>query len=230
MASPPEMTPESLTARIIAELQEYPEARALLLRALLTDEFLAMPARLMRVEEDVAVLVEDVSVLKEDVAVLKTDVAVLKTDVAVLKTDVGELKGFMLEVRAVQQIQSIVTQRLGLRRPATVHSVISPMSGENLEVLQDAEEIGKIRAHGDTEVLQSDLLVRAQRRSDRQPVWVAVEVSYTIDQHDITRAQERSEMLRDVYSEASYGVVAGKAIRPEERDKADSKGVLVVML
>ena len=223
MASPPEMTPESLTARIIAELQEYPEARALLLRALLTDEFLAMPARLMRVEEDVAVLVEDVSVLKEDVAVLKTDVAVLKTDV-------GELKGFMLEVRAVQQIQSIVTQRLGLRRPATVHSVISPMSGENLEVLQDAEEIGKIRAHGDTEVLQSDLLVRAQRRSDRQPVWVAVEVSYTIDQHDITRAQERSEMLRDVYSEASYGVVAGKAIRPEERDKADSKGVLVVML
>ena len=223
MASPPEMTPESLTARIIAELQEYPEARALLLRALLTDEFLAMPARLMRVEEDVAVLVEDVSVLKEDVAVLKTDVAVLKTDV-------GELKGFMLEVRAVQQIQSIVTQRLGLRRPATVHSVISPMSGENLEILQDAEEIGKIRAHGDTEVLQSDLVMRAQRRSDRQPVWVAVEVSYTIDQHDITRAQERSEMLRDVYSEASYGVVAGKAIRPEERDKADSKGVLVVML
>ena len=202
MASPAELTPESLTARIIAELQEHPEARALLLRALLTDEFLAMPARLMRVEEDVAVL----------------------------KTDVGELKGFMLEVRAVQQIQSIVTQRLGLRRPATVHSVISPMSGENLEVLQDAEEIGKIRAHGDTEVLQSDLLVRAQRRSDRQPVWVAVEVSYTIDQHDITRAQERSEMLRDVYSEASYGVVAGKAIRPEERDKADSKGVLVVML
>ena len=223
MASPPELTPESLTARIIAELQEYPEARALLLRALLTDEFLAMPARLMRVEEDVAVLVEDVSVLKEDVAVLKTDVAVPKTDV-------GELKGFMLEVRAVQQIQSIVTQRLGLRRPATVHSVISPMSGENLEVLQDAEEIGKIRAHGDTEVLQSDLVMRAQRRSDRQPVWVAVEVSYTIDQHDITRAQERSEMLRDVYSEASYGVVAGKAIRPEERDKADSKGVLVVML
>ena len=173
-----------------------------MLRALLTDEFLAMPARLMRVEEDVSVL----------------------------KTDVVELKGFMLEVRAVQQIQSIVTQRLGLRRPATVHSVISPMSGGNLEILQDAEEIGKIRAHGDTEVLQSDLVMLAQRRSDRQPVWVAVEVSYTIDQHDINRAQERSEMLRDVYSEASYGVVAGKAIRPEELNMADSLGVLVVML
>ena len=173
-----------------------------MLRALLTDEFLAMPARLMRVEEDVSVL----------------------------KTDVVELKGFMLEVRAVQQIQSIVTQRLGLRRPATVHSVISPMSEGNLEILQDAEEIGKIRAHGDTEVLQSDLVMLAQRRSDRQPVWVAVEVSYTIDQHDINRAQERSEMLRDVYSEASCGVVAGKAIRPEELNMADSLGVLVVML
>ena len=53
MTTQSELTPESLTARIIAELQEYPEARALLLRALLTDEFLGVPARLVRVEESV---------------------------------------------------------------------------------------------------------------------------------------------------------------------------------
>ncbi len=117
----PQLDPELLVARIIAELQANPEAQPLLLRAMLTNEFLGMPARLDRIEKDVAelkvdvaqlkadmvevkadiavlktdvaVLKTDVAVLKTDVAVLKTDVAVLKTDVAVLKTDVAQLKG-----------------------------------------------------------------------------------------------------------------------------------------
>ena len=83
---------ESLVARIIAELQANPRAQRLLLRALLTNEFLGMPARLDRIEKDVAELKTDVAELKTDVAELKTDVAELKTDVAELKTDVAELK------------------------------------------------------------------------------------------------------------------------------------------
>ena len=47
---------ESLVARIIAELQADPDARTLLLRALLTNEWLGMPIRLERMEADVAEL------------------------------------------------------------------------------------------------------------------------------------------------------------------------------
>ena len=79
---------ESLVGRIIAELQANPRAQRLLLRALLTNEFLGVPARLDRIEKDVAEL-------KTDVAELKTDVAGLKTDVAGLKTDVAELNARM---------------------------------------------------------------------------------------------------------------------------------------
>ncbi len=50
------LDPESLVARIIAELQANPEAQPLLLRAMLTNEFLGMPARLDRIEKDVAEL------------------------------------------------------------------------------------------------------------------------------------------------------------------------------
>ena len=46
--------PESLVARIIAELQANPEAQRLLLRALLTDEFLGMPTGLDHIKKDVA--------------------------------------------------------------------------------------------------------------------------------------------------------------------------------
>ena len=224
------MTPESLTARIIAELQEHPEARVLLLRALLTDEFLAMPARMIRIEEDIAELKTDVADLKVDVAELKIDVGDLKTNVARINIDVGDLKGTNLEIKSARRIQSIITQRLGLRRPIIVHSLNSPMSGSDLEMLQDAEERGIIAPHSDTEGLETDVILRAQRRSDHQPVWIVVEISNTIDQHDITRAQARSRILAGAYAQDALAVVAGIEIRPQEQEMADSLGVAVVLL
>ena len=53
---PTSLDSESLVARIIAELQANPHAQRLLLRALLTNEFLGLPARLDRIEKDVAEL------------------------------------------------------------------------------------------------------------------------------------------------------------------------------
>ena len=52
MVMEPQLDAESLVARIIAEIEGNPEARRLLLRALLTDEFLRIPARLDRIEND----------------------------------------------------------------------------------------------------------------------------------------------------------------------------------
>ena len=53
MAVEEKLDPASLVARIIAELQANPEAQRLLLRTLLTNEFLGMPARLDHVEKDI---------------------------------------------------------------------------------------------------------------------------------------------------------------------------------
>lgn len=47
---------ESLVARIIAELRADPDAQTLLLRALLTNEWLGMPIHLERIEAAVAEL------------------------------------------------------------------------------------------------------------------------------------------------------------------------------
>ena len=51
-----QLDPESLVARILAELQANPEAQQLLLRAMLTNEYLGMPAGLDRIEQDIAEL------------------------------------------------------------------------------------------------------------------------------------------------------------------------------
>ena len=62
------LDPESLVARIIAELQANPAAQQMLLRAMLTNEFLGMPARLDAIERDVADITHRVTAL-EGVAV-----------------------------------------------------------------------------------------------------------------------------------------------------------------
>jgi DNA polymerase I-like protein with 3'-5' exonuclease and polymerase domains len=155
---------------MIAELRANPEVRVLLLRALLTDEFLEMPARMIRVEDDIVQIKFDVSQLQADVSQLQADVSQLQADVSQLKIDVAELKGTNLEIKSVQRIQSIITQRLELRRPRTVHSLTAPMSGNPLDALQDAEELGRIRPGGDSEVLEADLIFSARRRADGEPV------------------------------------------------------------
>ena len=60
MTSNSEIDPNSIVARIISELEDQPAARPLLLRTLLTDEFLAMPARMLRIEQDISTFKSDV--------------------------------------------------------------------------------------------------------------------------------------------------------------------------
>ena len=70
-AASQQLDAESLVARMIAELQANPEAQRLMLRALLTNEFLGMPARLDRIEKDVAELKTRVASLEDKVTSLE---------------------------------------------------------------------------------------------------------------------------------------------------------------
>ena len=54
MAANTQLDPSALATRILAELEANPEAQRLLLRVLLTNEYLGMPARLDGIEEDIA--------------------------------------------------------------------------------------------------------------------------------------------------------------------------------
>ena len=73
MAAEGQLDPQALVARIVSELGANPEAQPLLLRALLTNEFLGRPARLDRIEKDIAELKADVSPRNEEAAVPRED-------------------------------------------------------------------------------------------------------------------------------------------------------------
>ena len=211
MSNDKQLDPTSLVARIIAELQANPDAQRLLLRALLTNEFLGMPARLDRIEKDIAEL--------------KADVTVLKADVTVLKTDVAYLKGSDLENRLHKKIRGMVGSAFALRRPHIVQSPVLEPAEDFLDRLEDALGAGLITDEQDARIEATDFILRARRREDGAAVWVAVEVSNTVHAKDIQRARAAADALRTVFDMEALAVAAGYKIDARDAERAKASGV-----
>ena len=238
------LDPESLVARIIAELQANPAAQQLLLRAMLTNEFLGMPVRLdaierdvteikrrvTRLESDVAEIKDRVTRLENDVAEIKRRVTRLESDVATLKSDVAALKGDSLEIKLHRRIRPYLSQKLGLRRARTLHSAVADTDRDLCEALYDAVDADRITEKQETRVFATDLILRAERRDDRATVWVAVEASNTLDARDVERAQESADALHAIFGDRALGAVMGYAIPDDHRRLAGARGVEVFVI
>ena len=206
-----QLDPTSLVARIIAELQANPEAQRLLLRTLLTNEFLGMPARLDRIEKDVAEI--------------KAHLVRLDDEVATLKIDVAYLKGSDLENRLHRRIRALVSQALDLRRARIVQSPVQETTANFADHVEDALDGGRITDSQDARIEATDFIIHAQHRADRSPVWVAVEASNRIHASDIERAQATAKALRLLFEADAVAVVAGYGIDPLDAQRADAAGV-----
>ncbi len=204
MSAEERLDPTSLVARIIAELQANPDAQRLLLRTLLTNEFLGMPARLDRIEQDIAEL---------------------RADVAGLKTDVAYLKGSDLEHRLHRKIRPLISGALALKRAQIVQSMVQEPNRDFLDRLEDALENGRITEGQDARIEATDFILHAQRRDDRAPVWIAVEASYRVHANDIQRVRASADALSAVFDSEALAVVAGYVIDPPDAERAEASGV-----
>ena len=212
------LDPTSLVARMVAELQANPEAQQMLLRVLLTNEFLGVPARLDRIEKDVAEL-------KGDVATLKTDMVEVKTSVTKLTNDVAYLKGSDLEHRLLRKIRALLSQELDLKGLDVVQTPLQWPEREFFKAVDEAVAGGRIVAAEGSRIDETDFIIRAQRKTDRVPVWVAIEASHTVHDNDIDRARASADALRAVFGAEAVAVAAGYGINRADAERAEAAGV-----
>ena len=164
--------PDSLVARMIGELNANPEARTLLLRALLTDDFLLLPAKVDRLME----LPAKVDRLME----LPAKFDRLQEEVRQITTDLAPIRGGHARdaaQRAVRRIARIVNCRLQEQlndddlHDFTANNDTTGITPEDLKSFENA-----------------DIVLRASHRDTGEIHYIAVEASFTGGEDDTRRA------------------------------------------
>ncbi len=173
---------------LMQALRENPEWLRQLRRMILTQELLRLPSEFgkfrRRVEERFDAIEKQVQEVKKK-----------------LDKEVGVLKGICLEMKVKENVLSFFSEHLLSAR------VIA--QEKTAQALALAIEKGIISKEEREDVLRLDLIIEGTLLSTKEPVFVAVEVSYTIDKPDVQRAVRRAEILKKVMDKKVLPAVAG---------------------
>ncbi|AEH22623.1 hypothetical protein TOPB45_0521 [Thermodesulfobacterium geofontis OPF15] len=222
-----EKQPVLTFADIIRALREHPEWLEELRKIILTTELIELPkkfeemlVRMEKLEKKVDKIEKDVEILKQDVAILKQDVAVLKQDVAYLKGEFGRFKGKEFE-RTIRERYYAYFGRI-LRK-----SKLIPFE-EIIPLLETAEEEKIITEDQKVSALQLDLLIKGEIKKVKKEVYLAIEVSYSLQEDDIERAIERAGILAYVLKSEVIPTIVAVEIKEEIQKSAEDKGAFVI--
>ena len=203
---------------VVRLLEQHPEWRAELRRLVLTEELLALPDQIAELTKQVTRLTEAQARTEEwqahteewqsrTEARLDSLTGVVKR----LNEDVGTLKGKGLETH--YRLHGSPFFGSLLRRPHV-------LSSEELsDILDPSMDQGSLSSDEALEIRRADLVVRGTLREDRKPVYLVVEVSWTVDLEDVERAARRGEYLEKT-GLSVLPVVAGETVRPGAADRA----------
>ena len=245
------LNPESLAERMIAELNENPEARRLLLRALLTDEFMMLPARVERIEEDVSDLKTgqaelqagqaelragqaqtqgQIAELQAGQAEMREDIDLLKAGQARIEGHIGNLRGEAYERRMIRYIVQTALRSWDMDEVEVLIGDHPDRVAELASKVRAAARSGLITRERGDELLWADAVVSGTRESDGSPVHAVAEISITIGESDIIRAAERAATLSAVMGEPAMGVVIGESVSAPDRRRAERSDVRVTLI
>jgi len=187
--------------------------------------------------EALTVRVDDLAVRLDELTMrvdtLTETVGQLSESVKRIIDGVGSLMGERLERRLLRLGPPRISKALKLRRARIMHSpeVYTHHAEYFWDSVEMAEESDMITEDALDRFMNTDLIMRARRRTgERQMLWIAVEASLTIRQKDITRAADSADALRAAFDEDAAGVVMGRRIRDEDWERADEKGVTVILV
>ena len=160
---------------------------------------------------------------------MRADIDEMKIDIKDMKGDLSQLKGRQAERDTHRNIVNLLQgNHPGLRRIVILKSDLIPFATELNDRIDDAEDEGIITADERKALRAVDLVVRAIDRDTRQTIYFAVEVSRTVNNHDVIRAADRAAILGRIVQEQGIGAVVGGAVIPQAVHRAAERGVSVI--
>ncbi len=133
------------------------------------------------------------------------------------------------EDRIRYRLFSIIAEELGLVRALRLNSRHEGIRPELMVAIERAEARGMVSEEEVDDLWVSDIIIRAQRSRDRRQVHAVLEVSFTISNRDVDRAYHRGRALSAVTGGEVVAAVIGGAAEPQQRRRAQERGVRVVI-
>lgn len=159
---------------------------------------------------------------------LETQVGELNVRVGRVETQIGKLQGDSLEIRMQGKIHSLVYRHCGLTRTRILKGTTTPLEQPFYDRLEDAVDRGAIRDDDIADLMAADMLLQARRRGGSDLVHLAVEVSRTVAERDLTRARERADLLAAAAQTEVIALVIGNFVPEPQRRQAEALGVTVI--
>ena len=228
--------PHTLVARIIDELNHNPDVKPLLLRAILTDEFLLLPAkvdrlmdlpakvdRLMDLPAKVEQLQQDVGQLQQDVGQLQQDVGQLQQDVGQLQQDMGQLRqdmtGVRDDLRPLKGFHARVAAERAIRRIARLVNcrLVRQLNDDDLYDMLVQNDTSDLDRSALKSFENADLVIEARHRQSGALHYIAVEASFTGHKNDMDRASRNAGYLERFTGRPAHAVVAALRLTDEAR-------------
>ncbi len=177
--------------------------------------------RLTRLEATVAALAERVEALAEAQQRTEAHLAQLASEVRRLDGSVGSLKGQVLAMALRDRAYAYLGRQL--RR-------LRVLSAQELAwLLEDAVEEGRLSEVERDRLALVDVVAVGKDKETGEEVYLAVEVSVTVDQSDVARAVERASLLGQAVAGRAVPVVAGERITEGAHYQAQDRGVVRVL-
>ena len=133
------------------------------------------------------------------------------------------------EDRIRYKLFSIIAEELGLVRAHRLNSRNEGILPELLVAIERAEVRSVVSEEEVDDLWVSDVIVRARRASDRRQVHAVLQVSFAINNRDVDRAYRRGRVLSAVTGGEVVAAVIGGTVEPQQRLRAEERGVKVVI-
>ena len=228
------MTTINDIADLLRIIREQPEWADALRGALLSQELLELPQRFAEfvviADKRFAALESDVAELKEDVSEIKEDIVEIKGELRRHGGDIGNLRGLAYEQRIGNNIHSIMRQHLGIRRVSVLKGFKVSDETPFFDLVDDAEVRGVIDQHRQMDIGNADIILQGLKHPDQSPIYAVLEVSITVANNDIERAEYRADTLRLATGEAALPVVIGANIDEARQEFAAESGVTLIAI
>ncbi len=182
--------------------------------------------RMDRVEGTVAMLVERMDRVEGTVERLEGTVERLDRTVGRLEGTVGRLEGSDYERHVSRTLTGEVSNLMHLRRGRIVHSAAFGTNPEFHDQMDAVVEADRITDSQLNELLNTDAILRATEEG--RTVYAVAEISITVHEEDIIRADERAAILREGTGSMAYPVVIGDSIPQPQMAQADARNVRVI--